>query len=123
MQVAEPDGVVAVTSPQKIAYGEVRKAINFAKQTEVPVIGVVENMAGMICPHCEKVIDVFGKGDGEKLAEEMSLPFLGSIPLSPEVSESGEKGKPMVEIGGKASEIYNELAEKILNQLEKEVTA
>lgn len=123
MQVAKPDGVVAVTSPQKIAYGEVKKAVNFAKQTDVPVIGVVENMSGMICPHCSKVIDVFGKGGGEKLAEEMKLPFLGSIPLNPEISESGEKGKPMVELGGKASEIYNELAQKILTQLEKEVTA
>jgi len=60
------------------------------------VLGVVENMSGLACPHCSEVVDVFGSGGGEKLAEEMGLPFLGRVPLDPAVREAGDQGAPTV---------------------------
>jgi len=123
IQLAKPDGVLIVTTPQTVALEDVRKAVRFAQQTEIPVLGVVENMAGLVCPHCSNIIDVFGKGGGKRLASEMSVPFLGSVPLDPEITESGEKGKPVVETGGKTSEIFDKIAKSVLEILEKEVTA
>jgi Mrp family chromosome partitioning ATPase len=119
IHLAKPDGVIIVTTPQSVALEDVRKAIRFAEKTEIPVVGIVENMSGLICPHCSKVIDVFGKGGGRRLSEEMNVTFLGSIPLDPEVTESGDRGRPIVEIGGKTSEVFNKIAETVLDILER----
>lgn len=139
MQLVKPDVVVTVTTPQSVAFEEVKKTINFVIQTgeekgdgqketsetekTAPVIGVVENMSGLICPNCSQVIDVFGAGGGKKLAEEMNIPFMGSIPLNPQVSDSGEKGKPIVENDEKIAEIFNDIVDFIIEKAEKEVTA
>lgn len=142
MQLVKPDVVVTVTTPQSVASEEVKKAINFvaksvkekgeekeggeeSKESEekLPVIGLVENMSGLICPHCSKLIDVFGSGGGEKLAKEMSIPYLGSIPLNPQISESGEKGEPIVETEEKIAEIFNKIVEFTVKKAEEEVTA
>jgi len=118
MQLAKPDGVVIVTTPQNVAIEDVKKAISFCKKSEMKIIGIVENMAGLVCPHCSKVINVFGEGGGKELARETGIPFLGSVPLDPEVTESGEKGRPVVEVGGKTAEAFNKIAEKVLKTLE-----
>lgn len=122
IQVAKPDGAIIVTTPQDIALEDVRKAIRFAEKSELPVIGIVENMSGLVCPHCSKIINVFGKGGGKKLSTEMGIPLLGEIPLDPDVTASGDRGRPVVETGGKTSEMFNKIAESILKILEKEVT-
>ena len=94
--IPEMDGAVIVTTPQDVAILDSRKSINFAKQLSIPVIGIVENMSQMVCPHCGKEIDLFGTGGGEKAALDMQVPFLGKIPLDPEVVKSGDLGKPFI---------------------------
>lgn len=90
------DGAVIVTTPQDVAILDARKSISFVKELKLPVIGVVENMSGFICPHCKKEIDLFGKGAGEKSASELKVPFLGDIPLEPEFVKSGDSGAPFI---------------------------
>jgi ATP-binding protein involved in chromosome partitioning len=85
-----------VTTPQDVAVGGVLKGIRMFQTLEVPVIGVVENMRGFICPTCESVHDIFGSGGGEKLAATLDLPFLGAIPLGMSVREQADRGVPSV---------------------------
>ena len=90
------DGALIVTTPQEVALTSVRKCINFSKTLGMPVLGIVENMSGFVCPHCGKRVDVFGTGGGEAAATEFGVPFLGRIPLEPEIVRSGEEGRPFV---------------------------
>lgn len=85
---------VVVTTPQAIALADVRKSINFCKTVEMPIVGVVENMSGFICPHCEESVDIFSSGGGEKTARDFDLPFLGRVPMDPRVVVGGDSGKP-----------------------------
>jgi Mrp family chromosome partitioning ATPase len=92
-----PDAyAIVVTTPQEVSLLDVRKSITFCKQVGMQILGIVENMSGMICPHCGKSIDVFKKGGGERLAEEMGLPFLGRVPVDPRIVTTGDAGKPVV---------------------------
>jgi len=81
------DGMIVVTTPQEVALMDSRKAINFAKALNVPVIGVIENMSGMKCPHCGKEIDLFKTGGGERAALQLGVPFLGRVPFDPKIVE------------------------------------
>jgi Mrp family chromosome partitioning ATPase len=85
---------VVVTTPQAVALADVRKSINFCKTVEMPIIGVVENMSGFVCPHCEETVDIFSSGGGEKTARDFELPFLGRVPMEPRVVVGGDSGKP-----------------------------
>jgi ATP-binding protein involved in chromosome partitioning len=91
------DGAVIVTTPQDVALTDVKKAITFCRQVNLPIIGVVENMSGFVCPYCGKTADIFKSGGGEKLASEMGVPFLGRIPIEPKIVESGDSGKPYLQ--------------------------
>jgi len=114
------DGVIIVTTPQDVATLDSKKAIMFAKKLNVPVIGVIENMSGFICPHCKKEINLFGKGGGERIAYNMGVPFLGKIPLEPEITNSGDSGKPFVLFKNLSATLsMNEIVEKIINFVEK----
>jgi len=88
------DGAVVVTTPQDVAVADVRKCITFCRQVKMPVLGVVENMSGFVCPHCGQTTDLFKSGGGERMAAEMGVPFLGRIPLDAAVVESGDTGRP-----------------------------
>lgn len=90
-------GAVIVTSPQDVAILDSRKSISFARKLDIPVMGVVENMSGLICPHCGEAVPLFGEGGGEKAADDMSVPFLGKIPLDPAVVSCGDSGRPYIE--------------------------
>ncbi len=94
--IPEMDGAVIVTTPQDVAILDSRKSINFAKQLSIPVLGVVENMSILVCPHCGKEIELFGTGGGERAAEDMQVPFLGRIPLDPDIVRAGDLGKPFI---------------------------
>jgi Mrp family chromosome partitioning ATPase len=94
------DGAIVVTTPQDVALLDSRKAVTFARQLRIPLVGVVENMGGFNCPYCHKPIDLFKKGGGERAAKEMSVPFLGRIPIDPEMVSCGDKGTPLVTIPG-----------------------
>jgi len=89
-------GAVIVTTPQDVAVLDAVKSVKFIQKLEVPVIGIIENMSGMICPHCGDTIDLFGRGGGKKAAEDLNVPFLGAIPLDPEMVKAGDEGRPYV---------------------------
>lgn len=91
------DGAVIVTTPQDVALNDVRKSITFCREVKLPVIGVVENMSGFVCPHCGTTVDIFKSGGGERLAEEMGVPFLGRIPIDPGMVEHSDSGTPLVQ--------------------------
>ncbi len=95
--VGKADGAVIVTTPQQVACADVRRSITFCHQLDLPVLGIIENMAGFVCPHCEKITHIFKQGGGEHLAADMGVPFLGSIPLDPEMVQSGDTGLPYIQ--------------------------
>ncbi len=95
-QVIPLSGVVMVTTPQDVSLLDVRKALAMFRKMNVPLLGVVENMAGFACPHCRHVTPVFGEGGGARLAAEFAVPLLGSVPLDPEIREGGDTGAPIV---------------------------
>jgi len=95
-QEMKPDYAVIVTTPQEVSVIDAERAINMAKHLNIPLIGVVENMSGFICPHCSAVINIFGEGGGEKLANNYEIKFLGSIPINLNARILGDKGKPIV---------------------------
>jgi Mrp family chromosome partitioning ATPase len=90
--IPELTGSVVVTTPQEVAILDSRKSINFSRQVKVPLLGIVENMSGFICPHCGESSDIFGAGGGEKAAAEMSAPFLGRIPIEPALMQAEDAG-------------------------------
>lgn len=90
------DGVVIVTMPSQLSSSIVKKAVTFAEHLKMQTIGVVENMSGFVCPHCGKKTEIFGSGGGERMAQQVGVPFLGSIPIDPEVGVDTDKGTPFV---------------------------
>ena len=94
--VKNADGAIIVTTPQDVATTDVRKSITFCRQLSLPVLGVVENMSGFVCPKCGTVTDIFKTGGGERMASEMKAPFLGRIPLDPAIGQACDDGKPFV---------------------------
>jgi len=94
--IDDSDGAVIVTTPQDVSLAAVRRSITFCRRLNLPVIGVVENMSGFICPHCGERIELFKSGGGARMAEEMGTPFLGSIPIDPAIGESCDSGNPYV---------------------------
>ena len=90
------DGAIIVTTPQEVALLDAQKAILFAKDNDVPVLGIIENMSVLTCPHCNEEIDVFKSGGGERIADKMKVPFLGRIPLDPEIVSKCDEGKAFV---------------------------
>ncbi len=95
-QQMKPDYAVIVTTPQEVSAIDAERAIDMARKLEIPFIGVVENMAGFVCPHCSAVINIFGEGGGERLANKHNVPFLGSIPIDIDARILSDKGKPIV---------------------------
>ncbi len=89
-------GAVIVTTPQDVAILDSSKAVQFIRKLELPVLGIVENMSGFICPHCKEEIDIFGKGGGEREAKELKVPFLGAIPLDPDMRKAADEGRPFI---------------------------
>lgn len=89
---------VIVTTPQKIALDDVRKSITFCNMADIKIAGIIENMSGLICPHCNEVINIFKSGGGEKLAAEKEIPFLGKLPMDPAVVEAEDNGQPLANI-------------------------
>jgi ATP-binding protein involved in chromosome partitioning len=89
-------GAVIVTTPQDVAVLDAIKAIKFIGKLELPVLGIIENMSGMVCPHCGEIIDLFGRGGGEKTARDLGVPYLGAIPLDPAMVKAGDEGRPYV---------------------------
>jgi ATP-binding protein involved in chromosome partitioning len=90
------DGVIIVSMPSELSRAVVTKAITFARRLGMPIIGVVENMSGYVCPSCGEKIDIFRSGGGKEMAEETGVPFLGSIPIDPQIGVDSDRGLPSV---------------------------
>lgn len=113
------DGAVVVSTPQDVALLDARKMISFVRERNTHILGIVENMSGLICPHCHGEIDVFRKGGGSKVADELGIPLIGNIPLDGEITMCSDKGTPIVlsqpdSISAKA---FMEVAEKCVEAL------
>lgn len=111
-------GAVIVTTPQDVAVLDARKTVLFARQLRIPVLGIIENMSGLSCPHCKKEIALFKTGGGEKAARELKVPFLGRIPIEPEMVISGDEGNPYVSSGKgtRAIAAINDIINKIVKK-------
>ena len=112
---------LVVTTPQKVALADVRKSLNFCKTVEMPVVGIVENMSGFVCPECNATVDIFKTGGGEKLAREFDLPFLGAVPMDPKVVIAGDDGVPYLSSDAKSPAI--EAFTKVVDSVELRLPA
>ena len=110
------DGAIIVTTPQEVAILDSRKSVIFAKELKVPIVGIIENMSGFACPHCNKEIDLFGTGGGEKSAHDLSVPFLGRIPIEPEMVKLGDLGQPFIHFKKETQ------TAKIMDEITKRIT-
>jgi len=90
---------VIVTTPSMVALADVRKAIEMFRQLKVDILGVVENMSYFKCPHCNGRVDIFGHGEGERMAQSFQVPFLGEIEIDPQIRVGGDTGKPVAALG------------------------
>jgi Mrp family chromosome partitioning ATPase len=114
------DGAIIVTTPQDVALLDSRKAVSFSRELNMPVVGIVENMAAFVCPYCGKVMNIFKYGGGEKAAKELGVPFLGRVPFEPKIVESGDAGVPFItEKELKATQAYEKIVENIISIVEK----
>ncbi len=117
--IPDIDGCIIVTTPEDVAVLDARKSVGMAKLMNVPIIGLIENMSGFVCPHCNNVVDIFGKGGGEKAAKELGIDFLGRIPLDIKAREASDKGIPMVKLECKSAEEFKKIVSKIVDKVEK----
>jgi len=107
-------GVVMVTTPQEVALADVRRGIMMFKETEVPVLGIVENMSYFVCPDSGKKYDIFGQGGGARVASQFGLPLLAEIPIDPIIREGGDTGQPAARVEGSSiREAFLKLAGKV----------
>ncbi len=113
------DGAVIVTTPQDISISDVRRSVRFCEKLNLPVLGVIENMSGFVCPHCGKAVDIFKTGGGETMASEMNVPFLGRIPLEKDIVDASDEGKPFVYFYGKShsAKAFEEITDRLLQNI------
>ncbi len=109
------DGVVIVTIPSEVSQIVVKKAVTFARRLNVPVIGVLENMSGFVCPKCGEKADIFRSGGGKQIAKDLDVPFLGSIPIDPKICEDSDKGTPFIleHSGSQGSKAFMDMVGKV----------
>jgi ATP-binding protein involved in chromosome partitioning len=121
VQLAKVDGAVMVTTPQGVAVADVLKGIKMFERVDVPVLGLIENMSGFVCPHCGERTDLFGRGGGRQLAVIAGVPFLGEVPLGEAMVAAGDAGRPRVvaEPESPDAQAFLELADKIAAAVEE----
>ena len=108
-----------VTTPQEVALADVRKSINFCRKVDLDIVGLVENMSGLHCPHCNEFIPIFSTGGGRKTSKLMSVGFLGELPFDPRVVQGGDRGVPLLEedLASPFSKAVDEFAQVVLSRL------
>jgi ATP-binding protein involved in chromosome partitioning len=122
VQKSRPAGAVIISTPQDLSLIDATRAIDLFGKTGVPVLGIIENMAGYQCPHCGETSDPFGQGGAEASAASLGVPFLGRLPLSASLREASDAGCPPATADGPAAEAFAEIASRILAELEKVAT-
>jgi len=116
-QLLPKAGAIIVTTPQEVSLLDSKKAINFAKKLNLKIYGLIENMSGFKCPCCGKVTNLFKKGGGEKIAKHYKIPFLGMIPIDPEIVTSGDNGYPLTANGdSNITQVFQSIVSKIINR-------
>jgi Mrp family chromosome partitioning ATPase len=120
----EADGGVIVTTPQEVAVSDVRRSIGFCRKLGLKILGIVENMSGYVCPDCGKRVDIFRAGGGRRLAEQAGVPFLGAIPVEPDITVASDVGRPYVDLqkDSAAQRAFEEVIRPIL-KLDQEAAA
>ena len=118
IQKARPNGALIVSTPQDLSLIDAARAIDLFRKTDVPVLGIVENMASYVCPHCGEASDPFGTGGAEAEAERLGVPFLGRLPLSIELRRASDAGAPPAAGDGPEAQAFAELAGKLLAALD-----
>jgi len=120
--ISDSSGAIIVTTPQDVALLSVRKSINFVKKMNISIIGIIENMSGFKCPHCNKSINIFKTGGGLKMSKDFSIPFLGKIPLDTIIVESGDSGEKFLITNEKSkpSKAFMKIIENIEKNLKLE---
>ncbi|MGH7483945.1 MAG: Mrp/NBP35 family ATP-binding protein, partial [Longimicrobiales bacterium] len=115
VQTIDIDGALMVTTPQEVSTADVRRAIRMFERVNTRILGIVENMGGLECPHCGGHVDVFGEHGGRALAEEMGVPLLGSVPLDPAVRVAGDVGSPTVLASPESpsAQVFREVADGV----------
>jgi len=111
---------VIVTTPQDVSLNVARRGLRMFEKVHVPILGIVENMSSFACPHCGQTTDIFRRGGGQRMSQELAVPFLGAIPLHADVVSSGDEGRPVV-IGKPDSEVshaYRAIAQQLVARLE-----
>ena len=110
------DGAVLVTTPQAVAVGDVRRELTFCRKAKLPILGIIENMSGFICPNCKDCTNIFSKDGGKKLAEHAKVPFLGAVPIDPNLAHSAETGDNFMHKfeSSAAAEIFREISKQII---------
>jgi len=123
--IPDADGAVIVTTPQSVALIDVRKCVTFCRQLGLPVIGVIENMSGFVCPHCGERTELFKSGGGGEMADDMEVPFLGAVPFDPAVVLAADMGEPFVvkHAGSETGKIFAALAAPLLSLKKREAPA
>lgn len=119
IQKSRPDGAVIVSTPQDLSWIDAERAADLFGKTSVPVLGVIENMAGYQCPHCGESSDPFGQGGAEASAERLGLTFLGRLPLSISLRQASDAGAPPAAGDGPAAEAFAALADRMMTALEQ----
>ena len=119
IQKARPAGAVIVSTPQDLSLIDATRAVDLFRRTDVPVLGLIENMAGYQCPHCNEVSDPFGQGGAEAGARKLHIPFLGRLQLSTSLREASDAGRPPAAEDGPAAEAFAQIAAAVRQSLEK----
>jgi ATP-binding protein involved in chromosome partitioning len=113
--IPEMDGTIIVTIPSEVSEDVVKKAVIFSRQMKIPVIGIIENMSGFICPKCGETFNILGAGGGKHIAEELNVPFLGQIPLDSQICEDADKGISFLKehADSTAAKAFQEIVKKV----------
>lgn len=116
-------GAVIVTTPQDVAILDSSKSVKFIEKLGLKILGIIENMSGLVCPKCGDVIDLFGKGGGEKAAKELEVPYLGDIPLDVDMRIAGDEGRPFIlkRDAGEQNEVTWQHVDKVMENVLKEI--
>src|SRR5438132_11879060 len=121
IQTVPLTGAIVVSTPSDVSLQDARKAIEMFRQMKVDVVGMVENMSYFVCPHCHETTDIFSRGGAQKTAKQFGVPYLGEVPIDPDIRKSGDSGKPTVLEGEEAAQakpLY-EFARKVVARVDE----
>ena len=120
IQTVPLSGSVIVTTPQDVALIDVRRGVQMFRKLNVPVLGIVENMSYLVCPNCRGEVDIFSRGGGRRMSEKFNVPFLGEVPIDPEIRRGGDEGNPIVisHPESPTAKAFMDIAERVLESIE-----